>query len=116
MPLHYFCKLHPKFPTSPTVVMDAGIATAANLVAVQEAGFHYIAVSRSRPQEIPKEGLVVTKESDATTIQVKRLDQDGEVLLYCRSSVRGVEGSSHAQSYAARFEEERLASTSKTIF
>jgi len=40
-----------------------------------------IAVSRSRPQEMPQEGLVVIKESKATTIQVTRLTQDGEVIL-----------------------------------
>ena len=85
--------------------MDAGIATTANLVAVQEAGFHYIAVSRSRPQEIPQEGLVVIKESDATTIQVKRLDQEGEVLLYCHSSARGRKEIAMRTRMQQRFEE-----------
>jgi transposase len=93
------------FQAPPTVVMDAGIATAANLVAVQEAGFHYIAVSRSRPQEMPQEGLVVIKESDATTIQVKRLDQAGEVLLYCQSSARGRKEAAMRTRMQQRFEE-----------
>jgi len=69
-----------------TVVIDAGMASAANLAAMQEAGFSYLAVSRSRPPEIPAEGMLVSKETDATTIQVQRLNQDGEVILCCQSS------------------------------
>ena len=45
------------FQTTPTVVIDAGIASTANLAAIQEAGFSCIAVSRSRPQEVPQEGM-----------------------------------------------------------
>ena len=90
---------------TPTVVLDAGIASAANLAAIQEAGLHYVAVSRSRPREIPQEGLVVIKESAAATIQVKRLDQDGEVLLYCQSSARGRKETAMRTRMQQRFEE-----------
>lgn len=90
---------------TPTVVLDAGIASAANLAAIREAGLHYVAVSRSRPQEIPPEGLVVIKESKAATIQVKRLDQDGEVLLYCQSSARGRKETAMRTRMQQRFEE-----------
>jgi transposase len=37
--------------TQPTVVMDAGIATEANIEAVKAKGFHYLCVSRRRPKE-----------------------------------------------------------------
>jgi transposase len=94
-----------RLQVTPTVVLDAGIATAANLAAIQEAGLHYVAVSRSRPQEIPQEGLVVIKESAAATIQVKRLDQDGEVLLYCQSSARGRKETAMRTRMQQRFEE-----------
>lgn len=77
------------FQITPTVVMDAGIASAANLAAIQEAGLHYVAVSRSRPREVPAEGLTVIRENDSATIRVKRLAQDGEVILYCHSTARG---------------------------
>jgi len=90
---------------TPTVVMDAGIATAANLAAIREAGLDYVAVSRSRPQEIPQEGLVVIQESKSTTIQVKRLDQNGEVLLYCRSSARARKETAMRTRMQQRFEE-----------
>ncbi len=72
----------------PTVVIDAGIGTEDNLALVRREGFHYISVSRKRPKEIPQEGLVIIKEGRDSTIQAKRLDRDGEVLLYCESSAR----------------------------
>ena len=72
----------------PTVVIDAGIGTEDNLALVHGEGFHYISVSRKRPPEIPQEGLMVIKEGRDSTIQAKRLDRDGEVLLYCQSSAR----------------------------
>ncbi len=65
--------------------MDLGMAGAENLRAIQEAGFLYTAVSRKCPLEIPAVGMVVIKQSEATTIEVKRLKQDGEVMLCCRS-------------------------------
>jgi len=93
------------FQTAPTVVIDAGIASAANLAAIQDSGFHYIAVSRSRPREIPQEGMVVIKETDATTIQAQRLNQDGEVLLCCQSSARVRKEEAMRTRMQQRFEE-----------
>lgn len=72
----------------PTVVIDAGIGTEDNLALVRREGFHYISVSRKRPKEIPQEGLLIIREGRDSTIQAKRLDRDGEVLLYCESSAR----------------------------
>jgi transposase len=72
----------------PTVVIDAGIGTEDNLALMRREGFHYISVSRKRPKEIPQEGLTVIREGPDSTIQAKRLDRDGEVLLYCESSAR----------------------------
>ncbi len=41
--------------------------------------------SRSRPRRFPKELVVIRERVDSTTIQVKRLDQAGEVLLSARA-------------------------------
>ena len=103
----------PLFQAPPTVVIDAGIASAANLAAIQTAGFSYIAVSRSRPQEMPAEGMVVIKETNATTIQVQRLNQDGEVILCCQSSARGRKEAEMRTRMQKRFEEglEKLAAS-----
>jgi transposase len=99
------------FQTTPTVVIDAGIASAANLAAILEAGFSYIAVSRSQPQEVPHEDMVVIKETNATTIQVQRLTQDGEVILCCHSSARARKEIEMRTRMQQRFEEglEKLA-------
>ena len=93
------------FQRAPTVVMDAGVASAANLAALQEAGFSYIAVSRTRPTDIPAEGMVVIKETDVTTIQVQRLNQDGEVILCCQSSARARKEAEMRTRMQQRFEE-----------
>ena len=95
----------PLFQASPTVVIDAGIASTANLEAIQTAGFSYIAVSRSRPQEMPAEGMVVIKETNATTIQVQRLNQEGEVILCCQSSARARKEAEMLTRMQKRFEE-----------
>jgi len=50
-------------------------------------------------------GLVVIKESEATTIQVKRLTQDGEVILYCHSSARARKETAMRTRMQQRFEE-----------
>jgi hypothetical protein len=78
----------PLFKELPTVVMDAGIATDKNLRLLQGQGFHYITVSRVRPTEKPTDGLLVIWKTKDSTIEVKRIDEAGEVVLYCRSSGR----------------------------
>lgn len=88
-----------------TVVIDAGVATEDNLDLLRAEGFHYICTSRSRPREIPQEGLTVIKEDGDSTIQVKRLDHHGEVLLYCQSSARERKEEAMKARFQKRFEE-----------
>ncbi len=76
------------FQKAPTVVIAAGVASATNLAALQEAGCSSIAVSGSRPTDIPAEGMVVIQETHATSIQVQRLTQDGDMILCCQSSAQ----------------------------
>ena len=104
----------PLFQAPPTVVIDAGSASAANLAAIQAAGFSsYSAVLCSRPQEMPAEGMVVIKETNATTIQVQRLNQEGEVILCCQSSARARKKTEMRTRMQKRFEEglEKLAAS-----
>lgn len=88
-----------------TVVMDAGIGTEDNLELLRTEGFHYISVSRSRPEETPADGLLVIKEDRSATIQVKRMDHHGEVLLYCQSSGRARKEEAMKARFQKRFEE-----------
>lgn len=95
----------PLFNELPTVVIDAGIGTADNLKLIRGEGFPYITVSRSRPTEVPDEGLVVLKAESDSTIRAKRLDRDGEVILYCESSARAQKEGAMKASFQKHFEE-----------
>lgn len=95
----------PLFKELPTVVLDAGIGTADNLKLIRGEGFHYITVSRTRPTETPGEGLVVIRSEKGSTIQAKRLDRDGEVILYCESSARARKEGAMKARFQKRFEE-----------
>jgi transposase len=89
----------------PTVVIDAGVGTQENLRMMREEGFQYITVSRIRPAETYSEGLVIIKEDKDSTIKAKRLDRDGEVILYCESSTRARKEESIKSRFQKRFEE-----------
>jgi len=87
----------------PTVVVDAGIATEDNLKLITEAEYNYICVARNHPSEIPEDGLSTIKEGKPC-IEAKRLDGDGEVLLYCRSSGRAEKERAMMSLFQRRFE------------
>ena len=88
-----------------TLVFDAGVGTRNNLELVRREGFHYVTVSRQRPGEIPKEGLTVIREDKDSTIEVKRLDGEGETILYCQSTARARKEESMKASFQKHFEE-----------
>ena len=72
-----------------TVVMDAGIATEANLKWLREQGYHYVVVSKLRQRQF--DPLLATEVQSAgdVTIKLQRvLDAQGHVLLYCHSPAR----------------------------
>lgn len=95
----------PLFKELPTVVIDAGVGTQDNLNLLRGEGFHYVTVSRSRPVETPTEGLVVIKAERDSTIKAKRLDRDGEVILYCESTGRARKEEAMKASFQKHFEE-----------
>jgi transposase len=72
---------------------------------IREEGFQYITVSRSRPTEVPSEELVMIRDGKDSTIKAKRLDRDGEVILYCESSARARKVESIKTRFQKRFEE-----------
>jgi transposase len=88
-----------------TLVFDAGVGTRDNLDLVRREGLHYVTVSRQRPGEIPEEGLTVIKEDKDSTIEVKRLDGEGETILYCQSTARARKEESMKASFQKHFEE-----------
>jgi transposase len=88
-----------------TVVIDAGIATEETLEAIRGEGFHYICVSRVRPKEIPQEGLTIIRQEKDSTVEVKRLHHNGEVVLYCHSRGRQQKEEAIKSRMQERFEE-----------
>jgi transposase len=84
------CTLRPDLPKSPTVIMDAGIASQDNISYLKQHHFHYIVVNRSKADFTlgDTRQMTVIRQKDHYTIEVKRKDQDGEVLLLCRSTGR----------------------------
>lgn len=74
----------PLVATKPTVVMDAGIATADNLALLKKEGFSYIVVSRSRPEQLPAEEFTEIKEG----IKARSIRQGDELFLHCLSEAK----------------------------
>lgn len=72
-----------------TVVMDAGIATEANLHWLREQGYHYVVVSKLRERQFDPALATSTQSAGEVTIKLQRvLDAQGHVLLYCHSPAR----------------------------
>jgi len=73
-----------------TVVMDAGIATEANLLWLKEHGHTYIVVSRKHARQFDPALATTVMTAGQDAIQVQRVTDEasGEVLLYCHSPAR----------------------------
>lgn len=93
--------------TSPTVVLDAGIASEENIAWLREHGYHYVVVSRKRHRQFDPEAAVVIKQQDDLCIRAQRVvnAETGEVELYCHSSQRELKEKGIAERFAKRFED-----------
>ena len=76
-------------PRGATVVMDAGIATEANLTWLRAQGYHYVVVSRLRERQFDPALATQVQSAGKVTIKIQRvLDEQGHALLYCHSPAR----------------------------
>jgi transposase len=95
----------------PTVVMDAGIATQANLSLLKEKGYPYLCVSRSRLMDYQvEEGAVPVQITDKQKQPIERLcvksaDND-DTYLWVRSRMKAVKEEQMKQQFCERFEAE----------
>lgn len=75
-----------------TVIIDAGLATEANIQALKERRFHYICVSRTLADVVPQDTdhleLIREDTEKGVKVEVKRFKKDHEVHLLCRGSGR----------------------------
>jgi hypothetical protein len=88
------------------VVMDAGIATEANITWLNDNDYKYLVISRKRTQSLPDIEGVVVKDDPENKITTFLLKNDQEAELYCHS--QGVEKRSGKilEKYVNSFEEE----------
>ena len=77
-------------PSGATVVMDAGIASEANLTWLTEQGYRYVVVSRKQTRIFDPEKAIEVPTARGQSVQVQRVQEAGrnEVLLYCYSPAR----------------------------
>ncbi|MDZ7895830.1 MAG: IS1634 family transposase [Sphingobium sp.] len=77
-------------PKGAAVVMDAGIATDANLSWLRQEGYHYVVVSRQRARQFDAALAVEVQTAGDVTIKIQRvMDGDkAEAHLYCHSPDR----------------------------
>jgi transposase len=99
----------------PTIVLDAGIATEANIKWLKGNQYAYLVASRKRKKDIPANGnLVTVKKDDTTLVQaalVKNEDTD-EIELYCHSKGKEKKEKGIKTLFQNRFEEELIKAQS----
>ena len=93
-------------PAGAMVIMDRGIATAANLVWLVEHGYRYLVVSRERERRFDADRAMTLLSAGEEPIQVVReLSADGqEVRLHCHSPGREMKETGIMERFCTRFE------------
>ncbi len=93
-------------PQDALVVMDAGIATAANIAWLVARKFRYLVVSRERARHFDPEQATDVLTASAETVRLQRVvSEDGqEVRLYCHSEGREAKERAITDRFAKRFE------------
>jgi transposase len=93
-------------PDGALIIMDAGIATAANIAWLKEQKYRYLVVSRERGRQFDPELAVNTLTASNETVRLQRvLSEDGtEVRLYCHSEGRETKEAAIAARFVTSFE------------
>ncbi|HAK59390.1 MAG TPA: IS1634 family transposase [Nitrospiraceae bacterium] len=93
-------------PAGALVIMDAGIATEANIVWLVEHHYRYLVVSRERRRQFDESQAVETTTASGQTIKLQReLSEDGaEVRLSCHSQERQEKETAMTAQFSRRFE------------
>ena len=95
-------------PGDALVVMDAGIATEANVAWLRRNGYRYLVVSRERSRRFDPDLAVAIETRSRQTVHLHKVadEEGGEVRLYCYSEARAKKEEGIANRFAARFEGE----------
>lgn len=93
------------------VVMDAGIATEDNLKLLEQKGYHYLCVNRSKLQdysavENTTEQIVFTQDKQQLRLQKVKSLQHTDYFLKVKSPGKTIKEQSMKTKFESRFEEE----------
>jgi transposase len=93
-------------PAGALVIMDAGIATEANLARLIERGYRYLVVRRGGARQFDEGCAVRIETAGGETLQLqKEISEDGkEVRLYCHSAGREMKEAAMVARFAETFE------------
>jgi len=93
-------------PPGALVVMDAGIATEANIQWLRKTGYGYLVVSRERSRQFNADIAIALETAAQETVRCQKVAaEDGqEVRLYCHSPGREQKEQAMAERFASRFE------------
>lgn len=93
-------------PSGALVVMDAGIATEANLTWLVERGYRYLVVRRGGTRQFDEARAVTIETAAEEPLHLqKAISEDGqEILLYCHSPSRQIKEEAMLELSSQRFE------------
>lgn len=93
-------------PAAALVIMDAGIATEANVAWLVEHGYRYLVVRRGGARQFDEARAVTIETADEQPLRLqKELSEDGQELrLYCHSPGRQLKEAAMIESFSQRFE------------
>lgn len=93
-------------PIGALVVMDAGIATEANLTWLRTEGYRYLVVSRERGRQFVPDDMISIETAGGAKVSIQRVDdtEGNEVRLYCHSEGRQQKEEGIIEGFCQRFE------------
>ncbi|MHB1592326.1 MAG: IS1634 family transposase [Sulfuricella sp.] len=93
-------------PSGARVIMDAGLATEANLVWLVEHGYRYLVVRRGGARQFDEARAVRIETAGGESLRLqKEIREDGkEVRLYCHSPGREMKETAMVERFAQGFE------------
>ncbi len=95
-------------PADALVVMEAGVATEANVTWLRNQRYRYLVVSRERTRRFDPDLAVALETRSRQTVEVPKVDEDesGDPRLYCDSKARAQKEQGIVEHFSTRLENE----------
>jgi transposase len=94
---------------APTIVMDRGIATVANLTLLKQRGFSYVVIERANKTGVHKEhfrqmeGFSEIADHSGSPLWIKKIETEGSCVVLCKSAGRKNKDQAITTSATSRF-------------